>query len=252
MLWKKHILSRTDIDLPKKTAEIGIIRRMFLDPTASHLIICTALGENYYLHTQSRQPRPLSRLRGVSIESIAWNPALPTTSTREILIGASDGNIYEAYIETSTEFYRKEDKYLKTLQKIPDSPITGIWVDTVADSRKPDIRRVLITTQNRILHLVGKIGRSPHEGGGSIFTRLFESEQPIVHEISRVSTTAASSLVVSPDAPDSTSPESVGSDRIFAWLSSQGVFYGRLLTTPTSTELGNKVFAEAKLLPKSQ
>ena len=98
---------------------------MFLDPTASHLIICTALGENYYLHTQSRQPRPLSRLRGVSIEAIAWNPALPTTSTREILIGASDGNIYEAYIETATEFYRKEDKYLKALQKIPDGPVTG-------------------------------------------------------------------------------------------------------------------------------
>ena len=193
-----------DIDLPKKTTEVGVIRRMFLDPTASHLIICTALGENYYLHTQSRQPRPLSRLRGVSIECIAWNPSLPTASTREILIGASDGNIYEGYIETSTEFYRKEDKYLKTLQKVPDGPVTGLWVDLIPG--KPDVRRVVIATQSRLLHLVGKIGRAAHEGGASIFTRLFETEQPAVHEISRVSATANSALVVSPDAPDSTSP----------------------------------------------
>jgi vacuolar protein sorting-associated protein 18 len=225
---------------------------MFLDPTASHLIVCTALGENYYLHTQSRQPRPLSRLRGVSIESIAWNPALPTTSTREILIGASDGNIYEAYIETATEFYRKEDKYLKSLQKIPDGPVTGLWVDAVSDVRKPDVRRVLIASQNRLLHLVGKIGRAGHDGGASIFTKLFETEQPTVHEMSRISATATSSLVVSPDAPDSTSLESLTPDRIFAWLSSQGVFYGRLLTSPATPDLGNKVFNEAKLLPRSQ
>ncbi|CZS93765.1 probable DigA protein [Rhynchosporium agropyri] len=241
-----------DIDLPKKTSEVGVIRRMFLDPTASHLIICTALGENYYLHTQSRQPRPLSRLRGVSVEAIAWNPALPTTSTREILIGAADGNIYEAYIETSTEFYRKEDKYLKTLLKYPDGPITGLWVDGVADSRKADVRRVVIATHSRLIHLVGKIGRTSHEGGASIFTKLFDTEQPVVHEISRVSTTAPSSLVVSPDAPDSNSSESLAPDRIFAWLSSQGTFYGRLLTSSSSTDLGNKVFAESKLLPRSQ
>jgi tetratricopeptide (TPR) repeat protein len=225
---------------------------MFLDPTASHLIICTALGENYYLHTQSRQPRPLSRLRGVSIEAIAWNPALPTTSTREILIGASDGNIYEAYIETATEFYRKEDKYLKSLQKISDGPVTGLWVDAVSDVRKPDVRRLMIASQNRVLHLVGKIGRAGHDGGSSVFTKLFDTEQPTVYEISRISATAPSSLVVSPDAPDSTSLESLTPDRIFAWLSSQGVFYGRLLTTPASSDLGNKVFNEAKLLPRSQ
>jgi hypothetical protein len=225
---------------------------MFLDPTASHLIICTALGENYYLHTQSRQPRPLSRLRGVSIESIAWNPALPTTSTREILIGASDGNIYEAYIETSTEFYRKEDKYLKTLQKVPDGPITGLWVDLVADARKPDVRRIMIATPSRLLHLVGKIGRVAHEGGASIYTRLFETEQPTVHEISNVFHGSPSSLVVSPDPPDSTSLEGIVQDRIFAWLSLQGVYYGRLLTAPASPELGTKLYAEAKLLPRSQ
>ncbi|XXH05106.1 tethering complex subunit [Hypoxylon texense] len=239
-----------DIDLPKRVSEVGVIRRLFLDPTASHLLICTSLGENYYLHTQSRQPRPLSRLRGVPIESIAWNPSLPTATTREILVGASDGNIYETFIETSTEFYRKEEKYLKALNKLPDGPITGLWVDNMGG--KTDVRRVVISTQSRIFHLAGKIGRSGHEGSGSIYTRLFDSEQPVVHEISRGSAAAPSMLAISPDSPNATTYEDITPDRAFAWLSSQGVFHGKLLTAPMNNDLGNKVFAEAKVLSKSQ
>ncbi|KAI2612534.1 Pep3/Vps18/deep orange family-domain-containing protein [Hypoxylon fragiforme] len=239
-----------DIDLPKRVSEVGVIRRLFLDPTASHLLICTSLGENYYLHTQSRQPRPLSRLRGVPIESVAWNPSLPTATTREILIGASDGNIYETFIETSTEFYRKEEKYLKALNKLPDGPITGIWVDSMGG--KSDLRRVVISTQSRLFHLVGRVGRSGHEGSGSIFTRLFDSEQPVIHEISRSTTVGPSALAITPDSPNTKTYDDVIPDRAFAWLSSNGIYHGKLLTTPINNDLGNKVFAESKLLPRPQ
>lgn len=223
---------------------------MFLDPTASHLLICTSLGENYYLHTQSRQPRPLSRLRGVSIESVAWNPSLPTSTTREILIGASDGNIYETFIEPSAEFYRKEEKYLKALHKLPDGPITGLWADNVGG--KVDIRRVVISTQSRLFHIVGRVGRSGHEGSGSIYTKLFDTEQPIIHEISRGSATAPSALAISPDPPDPSSYEDAVPDRAFAWLSAQGIYHGKLLTSSDSNDLGSKVYSEAKMLPRSQ
>ena len=246
----KHENIGPDIDLPKKPSEIGVIRRMFLDPTASHLIVCTSLGENYYLHSQSRQPRPLARLRGVSIDSIAWNPSLPTASTREILFGASDGNIYEGYIETSTEFYRKEEKYFKAVQKLPDGPITGLWVDVLPG--RTDARRVMVATQTRLLHWVGKAGRG-NDGSGSIYTKLFESDQPVTHELSKSSSSAASALSISPDPQDAAKPyEDVAPDRAFAWLSSHGVYHGRLLVNPVGPELGSKVFADAKLLPKPQ
>ncbi|KAK3357673.1 Pep3/Vps18/deep orange family-domain-containing protein [Lasiosphaeria hispida] len=239
-----------DIDLPKKPSEVGVIRRMFLDPTASHLIVCTALGENYYLHSQSRQPRPLARLRGVAIESIAWNPALPTASTREILIGASDGNVYEGYIETSTEFYRKEDKYLKLLQKLPDGPVTGLWADILPG--RADMRRVIVSTQSRLFHWVGKVGRG-HDGSASIYSKLFEAEQPVIHELSRSSATAASALAISPDAPDvSKFKEDTPPERAFAWLSPHGVYHGKLLVEPATSDLGTKVFADSKLVPRSQ
>ncbi|RKF71697.1 Vacuolar protein sorting-associated protein 18-like protein [Golovinomyces cichoracearum] len=240
-----------DIDLPKKTENVEI-RRMFLDPTASHLIICTASGENYYLHTQSAQPRPLSRLRGVSIGAIAWNPALPTISTREILIGAVDGNIYEAYIESAIDKFRKEDKYLKLLRKISDVPITGLWMNVVDEVQFPDVRRVLIATESKLFHIAGKIGRLSNESGASIFTRLFEKERILEHEISKFKSSTASQLVISPDplSFDSSDKSSLG--RIFAWLSPQGALHGQLPTSSTSSELGSKIFSEAKLLPRSQ
>ena len=223
---------------------------MFLDPTASHLLICTTLGENYYLHSQSKQPRPLGRLRGVSIESVAWNPSLPTASTREILLGASDGNIYEAFIETSTEFYKKEVKHLKNLHKLPDGPITGLWVDTLKS--RSDLRRVMIGTPSRLFHLTGRIGHG-HDGSGSVYTKLFESEQPIVHELSRTTQgPQASSLVVSPDPPETGPYDEDVPDRAYAWLTSQGVFHGKLLHSPTDSQLGAAVFSDSKMLARSQ
>ncbi|KAG6059421.1 hypothetical protein E4U17_006326 [Claviceps sp. LM77 group G4] len=240
-----------DIDLPKRASETGVIRRMFLDPTASHLLVCTALGENYYLHSQSRQPRPLSQLRGVTIESVAWNPSLPTASTREILIGAADGNIYEAFIETSTEFYKREVKHLKNVYKLPDGPITGLWVDDLKG--KVDIRRVMIGTDSRLFHLVGKIGRS-HDGSGSVYTRLFESEQPVIHELPRSPDIRHSAVVMSPDAAGVDAHDAADvPDRAYAWLSWQGVFHGTLPNTPLDNNgLGSKVFAESKSVPKLQ
>ncbi|EQL03485.1 vacuolar protein sorting protein DigA [Ophiocordyceps sinensis CO18] len=238
-----------DIDLPKKSSEVGVIRRMFLDPTASHLLICTALGENYYLHSQSKQPRPLGRLRGVSIESVAWNPSLPTASTREILLGAADGNIYEAFIEMSHEFYKKEVKHLKTLHKLPDGPITGLWVDNL--NTKSDLRRVVIATQSRLFHLVGKLGHA-HDGSGSAYTRLFESEQPVIHELPRPQSAAYSTMAVSPDVPDTNPYAEDVPDRAYAWLSSHGIFHGKLSNTPTDNSLGSRVFSESKMLGLAQ
>jgi hypothetical protein len=161
----------TDVDLPKKSAETGLIRRMFLDPSASHLIITTTLGDNYYLHTQSKQPKVLSRLKGISIECVAWNPSLPTASTREILIGATDGNVHEVYIEPASEFYRREERYATQVWRIPDGAVTGIVTDLVPG--KPDIRRVLIASHGRLCYWLGRVG-GRREGTASIYAELFQ------------------------------------------------------------------------------
>lgn len=172
------------------------------------------------------------------------------SSTREILIGAADGNIYEGYLEHSTEFYKKEEKYIKLLQKLPDGPVTGLWMDSLP--KQPDTRRIMITTQSRIFHFVGKFGRG-HDGSGSIYSKLFESEQPVIHELSRTTAAAASMLAVSPDPEQAPRfREDEVPERAFAWLSSHGIYHGKLLVNTPVAELGTKVFAESKLLPRAQ
>ena len=243
-----------DIDLPKRPAEIGVIKRLFLDPSASHLLISTTLGENYYLHTQSRQPKTLARLKGVQIESVAWNPSQPTASTREILLGAADGNVYETYIEPSTEFYRRDEKYVKNVYNAQDGAVVGIYVDVL--SSRPDIRRILVAMRHRLLHLAGRTGRQGSEGSGSIYSKLFEGETPAVHEIDRTGANVPSSLATSPDPPDappSTIDSQSSAERAYAWLSAQGVFSGTLLTSSSDpATLGRQVFRESKLLPQSK
>jgi hypothetical protein len=228
-----------DIDLPKKPSEVGVIRRMFLDPSASHLLISTTQADNFYLHTQSRTPKSLPRLKGVQIESIAWHPSQPTASTREILIGAADGTIYETYIEPSTEFYRREEKYLKTLYNVQDGPVTGLSVDLSSDARS-----LLVATSTRLLLFVNKGGRLD---SGSIYPKLLERETPVIHHL-KDAHPGHSALVTISETPHS-SPSDSAPENVFAWLSSQGVFHGHLAAAVQTAE--TSPFSAAKLLPKS-
>ncbi|TKA31142.1 hypothetical protein B0A50_02111 [Salinomyces thailandicus] len=242
-----------DIDLPKRPAEIGVIRKLFMDPSASHLIISTTLAENYYLHTQSRQPKALGSLKGVQVESIAWSPSQPTASTREILVGAADGSVYETYIEPTTEFYRRQERYVKNVYNPQDGAVLGIYADSL--STRPDTRRVMVATAHKLLHFSGRTGRTGHEGSGSIYSKLFESETPAVHEIDRTGATHPASLAVSPDPPDASAStiDAQPAERAFAWLSSQGIFNGKLITAaPDPAVLGRQLLRESKLLPQSK
>ncbi|KAL6232141.1 hypothetical protein BDW75DRAFT_25654 [Aspergillus navahoensis] len=235
-----------DVDLPKKSSETGVIRRMFLDPSASHLIITTSLGENYYLHTQSRQPKLLSRLKGLLIESVAWSPSLPTASTREILLGTTDGQVWETYIEPSTEFYRREERYASSIYRTSDgSPVTGIWAESVPT--KAEQRRILVATHGRLSYFLGRTGRTGKEGGGPIYADLLSREIPVIHEIERPSSSAPSILALSPSGSDAHHVDS-HPEKEFAWLSSEGVYHGLL---PYSSEKLHQPFESSSMLPRS-
>ena len=201
------------------------------------------MGENFYLHSQTKQPKALSRLKGVSIESVAWNPSQPTASTREILVGATDGNVYEIYIEPASEFYRREERYCTHVWKIPDGAVTGLWTETI--DGKADVRRVIVASHTRLCHWIGKTGGRGKEGSASIYTDLFSREAPITHDTTGATTNAPSSFSVSPEL------ESADTTRGFAWLYSQGVLTGKLLTSPASSALGTKIYNESKLHPRS-
>lgn len=94
-----------DIQLGKLDDQLGI-HKIFLDPTGNHLIISMATEENLYLHSsmEKKKPKPLPKLKGVVIESIAWDlQNQDPKTTKDILIGTTQGEIYECCIENAKE-----------------------------------------------------------------------------------------------------------------------------------------------------
>ncbi|EPQ27167.1 uncharacterized protein PFL1_05448 [Pseudozyma flocculosa PF-1] len=105
---------------PQDPTTIGP-HKMFADPSGTHLILTMRNGDCYYWATGWRKARLLNKLKGVLIESVAWNkstldPVAPAAasgqgarkrggaasgalaSTREILVGTRSGDILEVVI----------------------------------------------------------------------------------------------------------------------------------------------------------
>jgi len=111
------------------------------------------------------------------IESVAWNrPALLTnttsTSTREILIGARNGTIYEASLDARDDFFKSQERYIQSVFTLPErQPITGIdFVHFPPNDFKKGL--VLVTTKERIYQFVGNLDRRSDDAG-KVFNTLF-------------------------------------------------------------------------------
>ncbi|KAH8174640.1 pep3/Vps18/deep orange family protein [Sarocladium implicatum] len=221
-----------DIDLPasRRNTDPVVVSRLFLDPTASHLLIGTEAGDTYYLHSQARQPRLLSRLRGLVIESVAWNPGLPSSSTCEILLGTSSGKVYEITIETNA----RDVKHLKELCQVSDDPVTGLWAEKLSDSA-PVTYRVLVGTKTQLLHFTGQSARNRT---GSTYQSIFESEHAIIKSLpqAQMKHDNVSALAVSLEDNHAQSNIQKPSKRPYIWLTSSGTFLGQLIKGSSNFE----------------
>ena len=73
------------------------VRKVFQDPTGAHLLLCMKSRECYYIGLASRraQPRLLPKVKGQTIESVAWNKMDVKEAgggTGAILLGTAQGN----------------------------------------------------------------------------------------------------------------------------------------------------------------
>ncbi|KAK9459030.1 Pep3/Vps18/deep orange family-domain-containing protein [Lipomyces oligophaga] len=232
-----------DVELPKlKAPGTGSVRGLFLDPSGSHLLVTTSTAENFYISSRSPRAKQLSRVKGSVITSVGWNPTEPTSSTKEILIGTSDGKIIETYIEPSDEFFKREERYSRLAWKVPGgAAVDGLVVDLLPG--KPELRRLMVSARGRLWHWVAKIQRHTPGDYSPIFAKFFDDEDSAVHM--DFSAAAVSVLTVSPE------DESLSEDRTFAWLNESGIYNGKLYTAPSTPELGNIIFQDSRLYPES-
>jgi hypothetical protein len=106
------------------------IERIFMDPTANHVIIAMKNMDNYYLHSRSQRPRKLTRLPGL-IECVAFDKQNCTeSSTRSFLVGTSTGTIFEMCVESTGK-----EKYCNPLYQLEQTaPINSIYFDYIGGS----------------------------------------------------------------------------------------------------------------------
>ena len=163
------------IPIPRKPSEFSIYK-IFIDPSGRHFVITSLEGENWYLFRSWKKPKQLKTFKMV-IESIGWNKAAllsssHLTSTREILIGARNGAIYEAVLDAEEDFFKSQERYLSVVFTLPErQPITGINFDFFP-SIDPKKALIVAITTSRIYQFTGMLPRRPDEGG-RVFAMIF-------------------------------------------------------------------------------
>ena len=166
------------VQIPHKPNEMTIYK-MFFDPSGRHLLVTSTQGETWYIYIPSKKLKQLKSWKMI-IESVAWNRSAllassqgTSTSSREILIGARSGTIYEALLDGAEDLFKSTDRYLQPVFSMPEKqPITGLRFDTFPplDAKKA---LVVATTPTRIYQFVGAPERKGDEG--KVFTGLFAS-----------------------------------------------------------------------------
>jgi hypothetical protein len=164
----------TTITLPAKKstpADNLTVYKIFSDPTGKHLLITTEQGDNFYCYEGWQRARQLSKMRLV-VESVAWNTVpnpqfnYPKTSTREILVGARNGVIYEVLLDAHDDFFKSQDRYVQPVFTLPEKPpITGIRFECPTGKKA----YVVVTTPNRLYQFLGPLAQKTDD-----MAKLFE------------------------------------------------------------------------------
>lgn len=188
------------------------------------------------------------------ITSIAWNKraSLSSTCTREILIGANNGVVYETCLEPTDEFFKREEKYVIQLFSLHEStmPITGLSFERFPSNRRKYL--IMLSTPTRLYHFVGSVRytntsntATDNVGEKALFELVFAEYEhnPTFQEL-------PSDLSYSKMLSFNRFPELQlkGVSQTFAWLTGAGIYHGSFDFTEGDTD-DDKIIDNAKLLP---
>ncbi|KAF5312904.1 hypothetical protein D9619_003136 [Psilocybe cf. subviscida] len=221
-----HAEQVVKIPIPRKPTEFTI-HKLFMDPSGRHIIITSIQGENWYLYRSWKKPRQLKGYKMV-IESVAWNKSAllssHSTSTREILIGARNGVIYEAVLDAEEDFFKSQERYLQSVFSLPERhPITGIKFEYITPS-DPKQALVIVTTPTRIYQFSGPVDRRSDEPG-RVFTSLFAGYRDTAPKIMELpGDTNRSELHFFTPNPD----QALSVPKKMAWMTGPGIYHGSL------------------------
>ncbi|GAA6060223.1 hypothetical protein JCM10212_002302 [Sporobolomyces blumeae] len=260
---------------PTSTAE-GIatpLKHVHVDPTGRHVLISTTTGENLYLYvgalppnlpstSSARRAKPLHRLKGAIIDAVAWAPptsASTTFSTREVLLGTATGQILETSLvdpslSESSAFSipvpgrSGPERYVKQLYTLPERQLISglrydVWGKRVA---------VVVTTQSKIVQLVGSLNGRKEEDGGMLEAALqpYSSNQTRPKTLELPGDAHSSELHFFVSNPTD-SKGGAALPKSVAWMTGPGIYHGTLVFPSASSDLqpGDGIIDSASLVP---
>ncbi|KAE8215675.1 hypothetical protein CF327_g1075 [Tilletia walkeri] len=274
--------ARTRNAPPPNPAQQGPYK-MFADPTGRHLILTMLSGDNFYWRSGWKKARVLPRLKGLILESVAWNRSSAAaqtftskregaqmTTTREILLGTRSGDIYEAVLTAPINGGPEEGDFLDRLARrtaggggssevdrscrhvytlSERQPIIGLEAIPfpASNGTKDRVRKgaVIAATSSRIFEFVGTFGvvRGEEPDGEFVYDRLFEPYR------TSISPNLKSELPgeLAQSQLHVSVPQQGRLPRAIAWMTEPGVYHGTLSIQNQSA--GDSIIDSANLLP---
>eukprot|EP00842_Homolaphlyctis_polyrhiza_P000061 jgi/Hompol1/1055/HPOL_001165-RA len=239
-------LLRIDLDKPDAIEDIvfstkqrdDTIQRIFYSPGAAHLIVTCTSGDNYYLHQRWTKPRLLTKMKGVRIYSVAWSTLEKTDSTGPLLIGSSQGQVFETELLPRDDLFKKEERYFQQVFTAnQDTPIVGLHAEAFPYSRAA--YWIVISTENRLYQLVGDIKSSDTSFFGNLFSKYDGNAE--YQELPGSVPFPQMRVIRTKQPRDNTTVQSVG------WLTGTGVFVGKVSTK--NQAFGSVVIEAPVILP---
>ncbi|XP_024994050.1 vacuolar protein sorting-associated protein 18 homolog isoform X2 [Cynara cardunculus var. scolymus] len=113
-----------DIDLSTGRPGDQSIHRVFVDPGGSHCIatvVGTGVSDTYYMHAKWSKPRVLAKLKGLVVNTVAWNRQQITEE---------NGQLHEIAVDEKD----KREKYIKFLFELSELPeaFEGLQMETAS------------------------------------------------------------------------------------------------------------------------
>lgn len=186
------------------------------------MVISLTTSECVYLNRNTQKIRSLSRWRGHLIESVGWNKIFGNeTNTGPILVGTSQGIIFEAEISASegSLFNTNPDQYFRQVHSLEEDgkpvPVCCLDVERGIESKY----FIIATTRKRLFQFFGKLSEGSEQQG---FSSIFTQNQDFLPSFQEFPVNMGYSEIGFHTSKPRSSPNS------FAWMMGNGVLYGRL------------------------
>lgn len=166
--------------------------------------------------------RSLSRWKGHLIESVGWNKLLGTeTNTGPVLVGTSQGLIFEAEISASegSLFNTNPDQHFRQVHSLEEdgdpAPVCCLEVERGLESKY----FIIATTRKRLFQFVGKVADGSEQQG---FSSIFSQNQDLLPSFQEFPVNMGYSEIAFYTSKLRSCPKA------FAWMMGNGVLYGQL------------------------